>query len=75
MAGKKKTFQLEEAFKELEDIIKQLESDTLPLRDSIELYGKGAKLVAACKEELTGIEKEMIVTGQDLSGEEEGEEE
>lgn len=54
-------FQIEEAFKELEDIICKLESDELPLRDAMELYGNGVKLISACKEELTGIEKEMMV--------------
>ena len=54
------SFQLEEAFKEIEDIINQLESDTISLKESISLYGKGAQLVAECKKERTGIEKEMI---------------
>lgn len=62
------TFQLEEAFRELEGIIEQLESEEVPLKDSIELYGKGAKLVAQCKEELSGIEKEMIIIGEELEG-------
>ena len=34
------SFQLEEAFKEIEDIINQLESDTISLKESISLYGK-----------------------------------
>lgn len=66
MANKEERIQLEDAFKELETIIKQLESEELPLKESIELYGKGAKLVAACKEELTDIEKEMIIIGEQL---------
>lgn len=72
MADKKDTkktkqeeaFHLEQAFEELEAIITKLEADEVPLKESIELYGKGAKLVAACKEELNGIEKEMIVIGE-----------
>lgn len=59
-------FQLEEAFRQLEGIIEQLESEEVPLKDSIELYGKGAKLIAQCKEELSGIEKEMIIIGEGL---------
>lgn len=59
-------FQLEEAFRELEGIIEQLESEEVPLKESIELYGKGAKLIAQCKEELSGIEKEMIIIGEEL---------
>lgn len=71
MAEKKDTFQLEDAFNELETIISQLESDSVPLRESIALYGKGAKLLSACKEELSGIEKEMIIIGENLEQEEE----
>jgi len=71
MAEKKDTFQLEEAFKELETIISQLESDTVPLKESIALYGKGAKLLSECKDELSGIEKEMIIIGENLEQEEE----
>ncbi|MCM1157032.1 MAG: exodeoxyribonuclease VII small subunit [Bacteroidales bacterium] len=66
MAGKKKAFQVEEAFKEIEEIIGRLESDEVPLKDSLDLYSKGAKLLAECKQELTGIEKEMIIIGEHL---------
>ncbi len=61
-------FQLEEAFRQLEEIIEQLESDEVQLKESIKLYGKGAKLIAQCKEELSGIEKEMIIIGEELQG-------
>ena len=76
MAVKKETkkedaFQLEQAFTQLEDIIAKLEKEDTPLQESIALYGTGAKLLAACKQELNGIEKEMIVIGESLS---EGEE-
>lgn len=65
-AKKEEVFNLEQAFSELEEIITKLESDAVPLKESIELYGKGAKLVAACKEELTGIEKEMLIIGENF---------
>lgn len=61
-----KTFQLEEAFDQIEDIIEELESDEISLKDSIHLYGTGAKLIAQCKEELSGIEKEIIIIGEEL---------
>lgn len=62
----KKEFQIEEAFKELEEIIERLESDAIPLKDSLTLYSQGAKLVTACKNELEGIEKEMIIIGESM---------
>lgn len=66
MQENKKAFVVEEAFDELERIIARLESDETPLKDSIELYGKGAKLIAQCKEELTGIEKEIIIINEEM---------
>lgn len=66
MARKKEEFQIEEAFKQLEEIVGKLESDEVSLKDSITLYSDGAKLLAQCKEELTGIEKEMIVIGESM---------
>ena len=61
-----KTFQIEEAFGELENIIEQLESEDVSLRDSIGQYSKGANIIAKCKDELSGIEKEIIIIGEEL---------
>ena len=66
MAEKKDTFQLEAAFKELENIISKLESEEVSLKESLTLYGEGAKLLVECKEELSGIEKEIIVIEEHL---------
>lgn len=66
MAKKKENFQIEEAFKQLEDIVSKLESDEVSLKDSLTLYSEGAKLLAQCKDELTGIEKEMIIIGENM---------
>lgn len=71
MTEEKDKFRVEDAFEELEQIISQLESDDVPLKESIALYGKGAKLLAECRDELTGIEKEMIIIGEEF---EQGEE-
>lgn len=68
MAKKKEEFQLEEAFKQLEEIVGQLESDEISLKDSIVLYSDGAKILAKCREELSGIEKDMIVIEKGLEG-------
>ena len=66
MAEKKDTFQLEAAFKEFENIISKLESEEVSLKESLTLYGEGAKLLVECKEELSGIEKEIIVIEEHL---------
>ena len=49
MSKKKSEFQIEQAFTEIEEIISQLESEEVPLKESISLYAKGAKLLAECK--------------------------
>lgn len=72
MAEKKETFHLEEAFEQLENMITKLESEEIPLKESIELYSEGAKLLSTCREELTGIEKEMVIISDKLEQEEEG---
>lgn len=69
MTEKKEGLQIEEAFLEIENIIKTLESDEISLKESIELYGNGVKLVSQCKEELSGIEKEMIVIEESMTKE------
>jgi exodeoxyribonuclease VII small subunit len=38
----------EQAFKELEDIVRQLEDGQLPLDDSLALYERGQALAARC---------------------------
>lgn len=42
----------EEAVIKLEQIVKKMENDKLPLNESIELYEKGIKLSAFCKQKL-----------------------
>ena len=69
MTEKKEGLQIEEAFLEIENIIKTLESDEISLKVSIELFGNGVKLVSRCKEELSGIEKEMIVIEESMTKE------
>lgn len=68
---REKEFDLDKAFEEIDAIIGKLESEETPLKDSIEQYAKGAKLLARCQEELSGIEKEMIVIREGMKQEEE----
>ena len=46
----------EEALKELESIVKQLENDEASLEDSIKLYEKGMELSKFCTEMLENAE-------------------
>ena len=65
-------FNIEEAFETLDQMIERLESDEVSLKESLQIYGEGAELLARCKEELTGIEKEMMIIGEKM---EQGEQE
>lgn len=54
-------FVVEEAFKKLEEINLKLEDPEVSLKDSLALYSEGVKLVAQCKDNLAGVEKEIQI--------------
>lgn len=55
---------VEEAFKRLEEINTMLEDPKIGLKESLELYAEGVKLVLACKESLSGVEKEIQILNE-----------
>ncbi|MCJ2181711.1 exodeoxyribonuclease VII small subunit [Novosphingobium sp. 1949] len=61
------TLSFEQALRELETIVRQLESGEVALEDSITLYEKGEKLRAHCQKRLDAAQAriEKIVTGPD----------
>jgi len=50
----------EELLKELDEIVKELESGDISLEDSIKKYQRGMELSALCKEKLLSA-KEVVV--------------
>jgi exodeoxyribonuclease VII small subunit len=50
---------LEEAIKELEELVQKLESPELPLEDSIALFERGTKLSDVCYAKLQEAEKKV----------------
>lgn len=62
--SKEKELVIEDAFARLEEINARLESQDTSLKDSLELYAEGVKLVAACKENLEGVEKEIKILNE-----------
>lgn len=60
----KDDFVIEEAFERLAQINTLLESKDTNLKDSVELYSEGVKLVAACRENLCGVEKEIQILNE-----------
>ncbi|MBT0669074.1 exodeoxyribonuclease VII small subunit [Novosphingobium profundi] len=61
------TLSFEDALRELETIVRRLESGEVPLEDSISLYEKGEKLRQHCQKRLDAAQAriEKIVTGPD----------
>lgn len=57
-------FVIEDAFSRLEEIAASLDNPTVGLKEALELYSEGVKLVAACKENLEGVEKEIQVLNE-----------
>lgn len=55
-----KTKTLETAFEELEDTIKKLEDEQVPLEESLKLYQQGVKLLKYCNDSIDKAEKKII---------------
>ncbi|MBO4794854.1 MAG: exodeoxyribonuclease VII small subunit [Clostridia bacterium] len=51
----------EAAVKRLEEIVKQLESGSCPLEDSIKLFEEGASLVKTCEKLLSEAEQKVKI--------------
>lgn len=57
---------IEDAFKKLEEITAVLESPETSLKDSLDVYAEGVKLIQSCKDYLQDVQKEMItLTGRE----------
>lgn len=59
-----KDFIIEDAFSRLDEIAAKLESQDISLKDSLGLYAEGVKLVAACRENLEGVAKEIQILNE-----------
>ena len=71
MAKKKAVsqFAFEEAFKELDTIVVQLEGGALALEDALKLFERGQKLASRCNELLEKAELKLRKLMPDASGE------
>lgn len=65
-----KTKTLETAFEELEETIKKLEDEQVPLEESLKLYQQGVKLLKYCNDSIDKAEKKIITlkTEEDTDG-------
>ncbi len=58
-------FDLEAALARLEDIAGILEKQDTLLRDALDVYSEGVKLIKECRDNLCDVEKEMIVLSKE----------
>ncbi len=68
MAERKKT-DIESSMKRLEEIVKEMEEEKLPLDKSLKLYEEGIGLVAKCSEELEAAKRKIKILQQGKDGE------
>ena len=75
MADKKKTknedieaLPLEKCFEELEEIVSQLEGQTVSIEESLKLFERGMKLSQRCSRELTAIERKIQMVVETSKG-------
>ncbi len=52
---------LEEVFGQLDEVVKQLEGDTVSLEESFRLYHQGMELLKVCNDKIDLVEKKMLV--------------
>ncbi|SCP94893.1 exodeoxyribonuclease VII small subunit [Anaerobium acetethylicum] len=60
-----KEMTLEEAFVELDEMIKKLEDRSITLEDSFQEYDKGMKLLKYCNDKIDKVEKKILIINED----------
>ena len=61
MSEEKKSASIEEAFEELDRIIRILEDKDTPLDEALKQYEKGVGIVKSCNETLNDTEKKILI--------------
>lgn len=59
MTNKKKEFDFEQTFTQLEEIVNKLESGQESLEKSLELFEEGVKLTEVCKDKLVAADQRI----------------
>jgi exodeoxyribonuclease VII small subunit len=67
MAGRSNDF--EKSFQQLEAVVKRLESEELPLDESLQLFEEGIRLSRFCHQRLEEVEKKIELILADAKGE------
>lgn len=59
------TLNYEAAIAELESIVQQMESDNLPLAQSLTAYKRGAELLKICQQSLSAAEQQISIISEE----------
>jgi exodeoxyribonuclease VII small subunit len=68
MVARTKSNEFEKAFQQLEKIVQRLESEELPLDDSLQLFEEGIRLSRFCHQRLEEVEKKIETILADAKG-------
>jgi exodeoxyribonuclease VII small subunit len=68
MASRAKPNEFEKAFQDLEKIVQRLESEELPLDESLQLFEEGIRLSRFCNQKLEEVEKKIELILADAKG-------
>ena len=68
MAARLKANEFEKAFQQLEKIVQRLESEELPLDESLQLFEEGIRLSRFCNQKLEEVEKKIETILADAKG-------
>jgi len=68
MAAVRRPNEFEKAFQNLEKIVQRLESEELPLDESLQLFEEGIKLSRFCHQRLEEVEKKIELILADAKG-------
>ena len=69
MAARPRSNEFEKAFQQLEKIVQRLESEELPLDESLRLFEEGITLSRFCHAKLEEVEKKIELILADAKGE------
>jgi exodeoxyribonuclease VII small subunit len=64
----RKSNEFEKAFQQLEAIVKRLESEEMPLDESLQLFEEGVRLSRFCNQKLEEVEKKIELILADAKG-------
>lgn len=62
---KQREVSLEEAFEALEQTVRQLSDEEIPLEDSFRIYQEGMKLLKLCNDKIDKVEKQVLVLNEE----------